>query len=258
MPSWLLYTEPMTIGWTFARVFNCPLSVVTFAPCMMAWRKPLVQAPPRLHPSSPPQVALSQTEANRWRGSQNTTRSSTQGRTLLLTQLSRVPALCISWKSLTFHPQWRNWARPLTPLLATKLQVKMAFQQKSSRLASRLPSSTTSMSFCYGAEKRGLCPKICMMQTSSPYTRTSVTAVTATITMESPSSALLGRPSPTWGWTGCRYLLCLPRSTVWIQGWQIDNQHDLLTTSAPREVPQAKAISVYHVYQPDQGFWLGQ
>ena len=36
---------------------------------------------------------------------------------------------------------------------------------------------------------------------------TRVTTVTATITMESPFSALLGRPWPMWCWTGCRCLL---------------------------------------------------
>ena len=32
---------------------------------------------------------------------------------------------------------------------------------------------------------------------------------------------------------------------MWIQGWEIDNQHDLLTTSALREVPQAEVTSVH-------------
>ena len=59
----------------------------------------------------------------------------------------------------------------------------MASHQKSSRLASRLPSSTTTMSFCYSAGKKGLCPKICVMQTSSPHTRIRVTTATTTITV---------------------------------------------------------------------------
>ena len=59
----------------------------------------------KITPSSPPLATLSQTEANKWRGRQNTTRSSTQGRTLSLTQLPRVPVFCLSWKSLMFHPQ---------------------------------------------------------------------------------------------------------------------------------------------------------
>ena len=63
------------------------------------------------------------------------------------------------------------------------------------------------MSFCYIAGKRGLCPEICTMLTSSPYTRTRVTTATATITVESPSSAFLGRSLPMWYWTACRCLL---------------------------------------------------
>ena len=144
------------------RIFNSPLYVATFTLCMMTWRKPLVQAPWRLHPSSPPLVTSSHTEANRWRGGQNTTRNSTPGRTLSLTQLLRVPALCLSCKSLMFHPQWRNSVSPSTPLLAAKLQEKITFHQKSSRLVSRLLSSNTSTSFCYSAGMRGLCPKICV------------------------------------------------------------------------------------------------
>ena len=59
----------------------------------------MVQAPPRLHPSSPPPVTLLQTKANTWSGGKNTTRNSAQERTLSLTQLLRVPVPCLSWKS---------------------------------------------------------------------------------------------------------------------------------------------------------------
>ena len=54
------------------------------------------------------------------------------------------------------------------------------------------------------------------------------------------------------------YWAHLPRGAVQIQGWKIDNWHDLLTTSAPREVPWAETTSLHCVYQCDQGFWLGQ
>ena len=57
--------------------------------------------------------------------------------------------------------------------------------------------------------EEGTVPQDMLMPTSSPYRRIKVTTVTAAITVESPSSALLGRPSPTWYWTGCRCLLSM-------------------------------------------------
>ena len=98
---------------------------------------------------------------------------------------SAVKSTCILaiLEELEVTPSVEELSKAIDSLLVAKFQEKKASHQKSSRLASRLPSSTTSMSFCYSAGKRGLRSKICAMQTSSPYTRTRVTIVTATITM---------------------------------------------------------------------------
>ena len=112
-------------------------------------------------------------------------------------------------EELDIPPAVEEQSKANNHLACGKAPEKMASHQKSSKLASRLPSSATPMSFCYSAGERVLCSKICTMPTSSPYTGTRVTTATAAITMEPPSSALLGRPLPVWYWTGCRCLLSM-------------------------------------------------
>ena len=167
--------------------------------------------------------------------------------------------LCLSWKSLTFHPQLRNWARPSTPLLAAKLLEKMASHQKSSRLAGRLPSLHHLHKLLLQCWKGGCVPRYAWCIHHHLIQQQEWPQWLQPLLWNLPTQHCWKGLCP----HGAQQVVgacwaCLPRSTVWIQGWKINNWHDLVTTSAPKEVPQPEVTYVHHIHQPDHGLWLGQ
>ena len=208
MPSRLLSTAPMNMGWTFVRVFNSPLTAATFVPCMAAWRvfgpsatkiTPLKCTTGGIITDQGKQMEKWAEHCQELYSRESTVTDSTVENAHASPILEELDMSILSRQTEQGH-----WLPCLWQSSRKRWHPTRSHQDWQADCAPPPPPWASATS----AGKRGLSPKICVMPTSSPYTRTRVTTVTATITVESPSSALLGRPLPTVQyWTGCRCLL---------------------------------------------------
>ena len=120
-------------------------------------------------------------QSKQMRGGLNTTRSFIQERILSTTTALRA---CQSWMDSMIHHLSKSSARLLIPYPVAKLLEKMVFHLKSSKLE-RPPSPTIYTNCCASTGRMRQCSKTCTTPTLSPLTKTRVTAVTATTTVES-------------------------------------------------------------------------